>query len=120
MTNGSTNYAKTYFPISVDLGATYSFDFGLFFLPKIEVSMDLVNIFDFSENYFLKVRIGAEAAFFDMIKFRVGLYKGYPTLGVGFDFPFIHINAAYYSEELGSIPGTQPQQNVILDFQFVI
>ena len=118
----TTNIPSTYFYPSFDIGGSYRFNNFAENLNILGPTLyfDLVNIFDFSENYFLKVRFGVELAMFNFLRLRAGIYKGYPTAGFGLVFPFININAAYYTEELGDTPGSIPQQNYVLDFHFIL
>ncbi len=119
--NGESIPPTYYYP-SFDIGCSYTLqnllNFYTFKGPTFY--FDLVNIFDFTENYFLKTRIGAEVSVFTILKLRAGLYKGYPTAGFGIVMPFITINAAYFTEELGAFPGSEPQQNYVIEFHFII
>jgi hypothetical protein len=89
-------------------------------LSDLTFSLDLVNAFDFTEYYLLKVRLGMEFSAFSFLRVRTGIYKGYPTFGLGLVFPFLTINAAYYTEELGDLPGTIPQTVIIGEVQLVL
>lgn len=119
VTNG-TSLPDSSFKPSLDLG--FSFNLGKKKRSPFELTLtaDMVNALDFSENYFLKLRAGAEIRLIRILLARAGLYKGYPTLGVGLDLPFLKINAAYYTEELGDLPGSLPQQNVTLEIGLVL
>lgn len=115
---GSTN-PITYFPASCDIGASYRIPSVLprYLISDLTFSLDLVNIFDFTENFFLKTRIGMEFSAFGFLRLRTGVYKGYPTAGIGFMLPLLTINATYYTEELGSLPGSVPQSILIAEVQ---
>jgi hypothetical protein len=117
----STN-APTYFAPSCDVGVSYRIKnlISRYMLTDLTVSLDLVNAFDFTEYYLLKVRLGLEFSAFSVLRFRTGIYKGYPTFGVGLVFPLITINAAYYTEELGDLPGTIPQTVIIGEIQLIL
>ncbi|NPV02759.1 MAG: hypothetical protein HPY53_15405 [Brevinematales bacterium] len=113
-------YEASYFSPALDVGIDLHLDFGNFLINSMEIYFDVVNSVDFSESYLLKLRLGTEVKFFTFLIARAGLYKGYPTLGIGIDLPVLKINAAYYIEELGNLPGTIPQPNVMVDFQILL
>jgi hypothetical protein len=117
---GGPVYEATYFTPSLDLGIYWKLNFGNFLINSMEIYFDIVNSLDFTESYLLKLRAGTQIKFFTFLIARAGLYKGYPTLGIGIDIPVLKINAAYYIEELGNLPGTIPQPNVMLDFHILI
>lgn len=112
----------TYYPPSFNLGISYKLQNFLlkYGLRDWTFYFDLVDVFYFEENYFLKLRFGTEVTFFSIFKARAGIYKGYPTLGFGVDIPFMHINFAYYTEELSKQPGYKPQQNFLLEIHVMI
>ncbi len=116
--NGSISNSS--FRPSLDLGV--SFNLGKKKRSPLELSLsaDFINALDFSENVFLKLRMGAEIRLIRILVARAGIYKGYPTLGVGLELPLIKINAAYFTEELGLMPGSLPQQRVTLDIALII
>lgn len=118
---GSTN-APTYFSPSCDLGVSYRIRnvISRYMISDLTFSFDIVNAFDFTEYYFLKLRVGLEFSAFGFIRVRTGIYKGYPTVGLGLVFPIVTINAAYYTEELGELPGNIPQSVVVAEIQFII
>ncbi len=120
--NSTNNTAPTYWPTQLDVGSSYRFKtiFPSYFISDLILYFDLDNILDFKEDFFLKTRFGAEISIFKFIKLRGGFYKGYPTAGVGLVFPGFSINTAYYTEELGELPGTIPQQNFLLEFDLTM
>ncbi len=111
----------TYYPATFNLGLSY--DLGDF-LQKYQIQnwafyFDLVNVFDFEENYFLKLRFGTEVKILSIFRIQAGIYKGYPTFGFGLEIPFLHINFAYYTEEFSKLPGYKPQQNFLLELHLL-
>ncbi len=116
------NNPPTYFPFQLDIGSSYRIQNVLpkYFISDLTFYLDLDNIQDFSQNFFLKTRIGFEVGFLAFMKLRGGIYQGYPTAGFALIFPFITINGAYYTEELGDIPGSIPEQNLVLEVDIVI
>jgi len=120
--NSTNKYEPTYWGFQMDIGGSYTLHDVLpnYFISDLSFYMDLANITEWSENFFLKVRIGAETTMFTFLKIRGGIYKGYPTAGLGFVLPFVTINIAYFTEELGPLPGSLPQQNLALDVQIIL
>lgn len=68
------------------------------------------NLSEVDESFFKQLHAGAEADL-KVIKLRAGLNQGYPTFGVGLSLFFVHIDYAYWTEELGVVPGQQPEHN---------
>ncbi|MGC8766040.1 MAG: hypothetical protein ACP5QT_09195 [Brevinematia bacterium] len=112
----------TYYPASFNLGLSYRLKnfFLKYGIKDWTFYFDLSDAFYFEENYLLKLKFGTEVTFLSILKARAGLYKGYPTLGFGIEIPFLHINFAYYTEELSKLPGYKPQQNFLLEFHALL
>lgn len=110
----------TWWP-SVDVGVAYQLGSVLskYLFGNVVLYADMVNITDWRENGWLKTRFGVEGRMFGFLLVRGGLYKGYPTLGVGLDFPFVKTHMTYYTEELGTIPGASPLPILVSETQFV-
>jgi len=121
---------NTYFGFAVDTGCSYSLNLEKIFpnfqkLPEWLIFttifyFDIRNIFDFSENFFLKLRMGVEFIAINILKLRLGLYKGYPTIGLGLEIPGFKINGVYFVEENGTFPGALPQQNIMFEMSIAI
>lgn len=115
-------HEKSYFPISVDLGVCYRpllfASAGL--MSDVRTYFDIVNSLDFSQNYWLKFRLGAEARFFGFLILQTGLYEGYPTFGLGIDAPVFKMHLVYYNEELGIMPGLNREENVMFDISLIL
>ncbi|NPV39049.1 MAG: hypothetical protein HPY78_07205 [Brevinematales bacterium] len=110
----------TWWP-SVDVGVAYQLGSVLskYLFGNVVLYADMVNITDWRENGWLKTRFGVEGRMFGFLLVRGGLYKGYPTVGVGLDFPFVKTHMTYYTEELGTIPGASPLPILVSETQFV-
>ncbi len=117
---GGASISNSYFKPSLDLGMSFNLGKRAKSLMELTLSADVINALDFSENYFLKLRMGAEMRLLRILVARAGFYKGYPTLGLSLDLPLIKVNAAYYTEELGALPGSLPEQNLTLEIGLVI
>jgi len=119
-TISTTNLGSSTFPTAMDIGVKYRLgrrDTGLL---SMNLYFDVKNVLGFSENYWLKIRMGAETRLLRFLILRAGFYKGYPTLGVGIDIPVLKINATYFTEELGNYPGQSPEQNVMFELKLQI
>ncbi|MFN4216946.1 MAG: hypothetical protein ACK4HQ_06065 [Brevinematales bacterium] len=110
----------TWWP-SVDVGMAYQLGsvFSRYFLGNLVFYADMVNLTDWQENGWLKTRFGVEGRMFGFLLLQGGLYKGYPTVGVGMDFPFVKVHITYYTEELGTIPGASPLPILVSEIQIV-
>lgn len=63
---------------------------------------------DFGEHFYL----GTEFRYW-FLRLRGGAYQGYPTAGIGMDFPIIKLDFAYYGREIGTFAGDRRQDNYI-------
>ncbi len=117
---------NTAFSPSFDIGVSYVFmeDYveGVwnFIFYKPAFYFDIVNCFDFSESFFNKVKLGGETKLFKFLAVRLGLNKGYFSWGLGIDIPVLKIDFAYYTEELGSYPGSYPQEVYVINIALMI
>jgi hypothetical protein len=106
----------------VDIGSSYTIKSVLprYFISDLKLYLDLDDIFNFNQDFFLKPRIGAEISVLSFIRLRGGFYEGYPTAGFGLVFPVITINFAFYTQELGELPGTIPETILKLEIDITI
>jgi len=119
----TTNQQETtYYLPSMDFGASYHIKniVNRMLLSDLMLYADVNDIFNFTQNYFLRLRLGAEVTCFTFLKVRIGLMSGYPTCGLGIDIPGLKINATYYTEELGIYPGAQAEQHLQANLQIAI
>jgi len=116
----SNNVGMTTWWPSLDVGVSYQLGSILsrYLLGNVVLYADMVNITDWRENGWLKTRFGVEGRMLGFLLLRAGLYKGYPTLGVGIDFPLVKTHLTYYTEELGTIPGASPLPIFVWETQF--
>lgn len=79
------------------------------------------HITDQNEQFGKKIHLGAELSLLFM-DVRAGFYQGYPTYGVGLDFWFFQLDAAYYKVERGAYPGQTPDERgqigISVDLEF--
>lgn len=72
------------------------------------------------ESWLTHTRFGAELELLKFLKFRAGLNQGYITVGAGFDIMnCIHLDAAYYWQEMGSSLGMKPVDAVTVRFSIL-
>ena len=69
----------------------------------------------FGDDLYERVHMGAEFRYW-FFRFRGGAYQGYPSFGLGLDIPFLKLDYAYYSRELGDNAGDLRQGNHIASF----
>lgn len=67
----------------------------------------------FGENFATHMYLGAEFRYW-FLRFRGGAYQGYPSFGLGLDIPFLKIDYAFYSRELGARAGDQEEENHVI------
>ena len=65
------------------------------------------------ENLYTHLHLGAEFRYW-FLRFRGGANQGYPCFGLGVDIPFIKIDYAYYSRELGVHAGDRQEKNHVV------
>lgn len=114
--------SNTGFAAAMDIGLSYALPEFLpgLLLKDLTVYFDLADVFNMTENYLLKVRLGADVRLLTIIRLGAGLYKGYPTAYIGLDLPLVKVNAAYFAEELGLYPGNRTQHNLYANIQLMI
>lgn len=67
----------------------------------------------FGENFPTHMYLGAEFRYW-FLRFRGGAYQGYPSFGLGLDIPFLKIDYAFYSRELGARAGDEEEENHVI------
>jgi hypothetical protein len=60
------------------------------------------------------LHLGAEVKFLNFINLRAGINRGWISAGAGFKLLFLDLNAAVFTEELGSLPGDNPRSGLAL------
>jgi len=69
------------------------------------------------ENFGTHAYLGAEFRYW-FFRFRGGAYQGYPSAGLGIDIPFLKLDYAYYSRELGPLAGDEREINHVVSLAF--
>lgn len=81
------------------------------------IALDYSDLLDYS-SVFTNIKVGISFNTLNVINIRAGFDGGYLTGGIGFDLNFFHTNIVYFVDELGSYPGANPVQNLMLNFAF--
>jgi hypothetical protein len=68
------------------------------------------------EKLFNKIHLGAEYRI-PVVRFRLGIHQGYPTVGFGVDLRFIQLNYTYFEDEITTAPGQQSESAHLMDLQ---
>jgi hypothetical protein len=105
--------------IDSDVGATFrdlgygknaNVDLGIarrFYNDRLTLLADYIDLLNFNgENMMNKLHIGAEYDL-SILAIRLGINQGYPTAGVGLNFKVLQIDAAYFEDELSTVPGSE-------------
>jgi len=102
--NGTTAYKLD--PV-VSMGAGFAFRLLNLIAPSIYVeSQDMLAVFsDGFDAIWNTLHAGAELKLLNFISARVGLNQGYISIGAGIDLLILEVDAALFTEELGSSPG---------------
>lgn len=102
--NGTSAYQLT--PVYA-VGAGLAFDFGKVLAPAVYAEVEdpvsvVQNGFDSVWN---KLHVGGEIKLLNFITARAGLNKGWISVGAGINLLLVKVDAAVFTEELGSSPG---------------
>jgi hypothetical protein len=102
--------------------------FGVATKNRLLLAMDVKDLFNADSKVFFGDGIVADTAWTHLylgaeyrwwfLRFRGGANQGYPTFGLGLDIPFLKLDYAYYSDELGHLAGTVKQSNHMLSLAF--
>jgi len=112
------------------LETDWRLDAGLTWAPKIGslikpvIAVDVVDVMSISGKegdalkraFYEQTRLGASVRLLSLFDFRVGLNKGYKSIGAGFDLLIFHIDAAYFVTEYGPSIGDKPIDALSLRF----
>tara|TARA_B110001454_G_C12723326_1_gene436677 strand:+ start:33687 stop:34793 length:1107 start_codon:yes stop_codon:yes gene_type:complete len=84
-------------------------------LPGIDLSagFEYRHINDTGVQIGKKLHTGFELSL-PLIDLRVGSSQGYPTMGAGFSFLFLNVDAAMFKTEAGEYPGQTPEDQILL------
>lgn len=94
------------------------------YVQDLTVLFDYSDIFDFwidpanAENIVLKMGLGVEATFLEVLSIRAGIGQGLLAAGIGVDLTYVTLNAAMFGTELSSEPGLRPAYNLTIGLEF--
>lgn len=109
----------------------WTLNFGAAFAPKMNViqpviTADLIDMFElvksFSSDTFrasdllLHLNLGAELGLFNIVKARVGVNRGFMSVGAGIWLPFAELDVAYGWQEFGEELGDHPVDSLAVKF----
>lgn len=103
----------------VSAGVLFHPDLGSlaeFFDPLVVVeAQDIVSVIRKGESPLNMLHAGAEVKAFNFLVLRAGVSSGWLTAGVGLDLACLEINAAAFTEELGSKPGAGGRGGIVVE-----
>ncbi|GAB1432379.1 hypothetical protein MASR2M29_10040 [Spirochaetota bacterium] len=95
---------------------------GLRKLVDVNITAELqdpVNLVVNKLSPFSLLHLGAEGKFLNgLLAARLGVNKGYVSLGAGIDLLFMDLNVALFTEELGKRPGDKPRTGIAAEIAF--
>lgn len=109
----------------------WSLNFGFAFAPDIDViqpviTADLIDMFELIKSFnsetfrasdlLLHLNLGAELGLFQIVKARIGINRGYMSLGAAIWLPFMEIDCSYGWQELGLELGDKPVDSFTVKF----
>ena len=111
--DGTTAYVLT--PV-VSAGAGVQLNFGNFLAPSfyVETEDPISIVQDGLYTIWNKVHAGAEVKLLNFIALRAGLNKGWLSMGAGLDLLFLNVDAAVFTEEMGTNPGDFGRSGIAL------
>ncbi len=125
LTNGQEvskgyNYLS-YIPPVVSLGAMFHLEkipyIPTFLFSDFMVEVNLIDVFNFSEFWFKKVKVGAEISLLKIFKARGGINQGYITFGAGVDTKIVVIDISISQYEKSPLPGYKGAQNLSVSLE---
>ena len=116
---GETPADEYRIPMNLSAGISYHPDFGRFSSvldPVLHASLDdVIGMFDEDRSPWTSLHFGTEIALFRAVKLRGGFNQGYLTLGGGVELPFLDLNAAFFTREMGKYIGDRPNSGMSLE-----
>jgi len=114
------------YPQEINLGLAYTPSLGTVgrYVQDLTVLYDYSDVFDFwidpgnAENLALKMSLGVEATFLEVLSVRGGFSQGLFAAGLGIDLTYLELNAAMFGTELSSEPGLRPVYNLVVGLEF--
>ncbi|MBZ0265375.1 hypothetical protein K8I28_11985 [bacterium] len=95
------------------IGGMYNMTFASKALIKhASAGLEFVDFFNGGgTSLFSRINMGAEVnTLGGFLKLRGGAHQGYPTYGVGISLLFIKVDYAFFTREMGTFPGAEPDE----------
>lgn len=106
-----TPYAAVGVQYHPDLGAL-----AQYFDPRVLVEFqDPVSVIQGNESFLNMLHAGVEIKTLSFLVLRAGVNAGYFSAGAGLDLLYLEINAAVFTEELGSSPGENGRSGIVVE-----
>lgn len=105
-------------PMTLSYGLAFHPDLG--FLrwlidPTLHVEYRDTFYDDSDPSFWTKVHAGTEIKVLRFMKVRAGINQGYLTAGFGAKILFLDVNAAFFTREMGTLAGANPNQGFSLE-----
>ena len=117
--------------VDFEVETPWSLNFGVAFAPKMNViqpviTADLIDMFELIKSFnsdtfrasdlLLHLNLGAELGLFQIVKARVGVNRGFMSVGAGIWLPFAELDASYGWQEFGEELGDHPVDSFTVKF----
>ena len=117
--------------VSFDVATPWTLNFGVAFAPEISViqptlTADLIDMLSIinsireknfrASDLLLHLNLGAELGLLNIVKARVGINRGYLSIGAGVWLPFAQVDVSYGWQEFGTEIGDKPVDSVTVKF----
>jgi hypothetical protein len=84
---------------------------------NLVIAVDYSDLLDYSSP-FSNIKLGLSFDTLKVMEIYGGFDGGYLSGGLGLNFNVFHMYFIYYVDELGAYPGSNPVQNILLNFEF--
>ena len=117
--------------VPFEVETPWTLNFGAAFAPKMNaiqpvITADLIDMFELIKSFnqesfrasdlLLHLNLGAELGLFQIVKARVGVNRGFLSVGAGVWLPFAELDASYGWQEFGEELGDHPVDSFTVKF----
>ena len=117
--------------VDFEVETPWTLNFGAAFAPKMNaiqpvITTDLIDMFELIKSFnqesfrasdlLLHLNLGAELGLFQIVKARVGVNRGFLSVGAGVWLPFAELDASYGWQEFGEELGDHPVDSFTVKF----
>ncbi|RKX80053.1 MAG: hypothetical protein DRP87_01035 [Spirochaetes bacterium] len=111
--------AQSQIPMEINAGASFHPDLGvagIFIDPAFYIDIqDITAPLREERSILTMLHAGTEVKLLSFLKARAGINQGHLTLGAGFRFIALDVNAAFFTRELGSRRGEHSSSALVID-----